>query len=59
MRLRYFIRPFEGKMRVSVFLPSANMYEYSSTLYDMARKKDHNVTVRYLLPYSQDLWEFL
>ncbi len=59
MRLRYFIRPFEGKMRVSVFLPSANMYEYSSVLYDMARKKDHNVTVRYLLPYSQDLWEFL
>ena len=59
MRLRYFIKPFDGKMRVSVFLPSASMYEYNSILYDMARKKDHNVAIRYLLPYSQDLWDFL
>jgi hypothetical protein len=59
MRLRYFIKPFDGKMRVSVFLPSASMYEYNSILYEMARKRDHNVTIRYLLPYSQDLWDFL
>ena len=59
MRLRYFIKPFDGKMRVSVFLPSASMYEYNSILYEMARKKDHNVAIRYLLPYTQDLWDFL
>jgi len=59
MRLRYFLKPVGSKMRVSVFLPGASMYEYYSILYSIARKKEHNITVLHLMPYSPDVWEFL
>jgi hypothetical protein len=30
-----------------------------SLLYNMARKNEYAITVRYLLPYSPEVWEFL
>jgi len=59
MRLRYFLKPLGTRMRISVFLPNASMYEYYSLLYSMARKNEYAITVRYLLPYSPEVWEFL
>lgn len=59
MRLRYFIKPVEKRMRVTVFVPSASMFEYYSILYDVARKTERDLSVRYLRPYSPDVWNFL
>ncbi len=59
MRLRYFLKPVDGKLRINVFLPTSTIYEYYSILYNIARKKEHDITIRHLLPYSPDIWEFL
>lgn len=59
MRLRYFIKPREGNLEVTVFLPSAILYEYYSVLYNIARKMTGRIMAKYILPYSQDIWDFI
>ena len=59
MRVRFFIRPVSGRLRVTVFMPSANIYEYYSIIFDVARKTDNRIAVRHLLPYTQDVWNFI
>jgi|GEM_PF-1758013 hypothetical protein len=59
MRLRYFVKPRDGNLEVTVFLPSAILYEYYSVLYNIARKMRGRVLAKYILPYSQDIWDFI
>jgi hypothetical protein len=59
LRLRYFAKIHEGKIQLSVFLPASSVYEYSSILYEFARKRDHELTIKYLLPYTPAVWEFI
>ncbi|MHB1492509.1 MAG: hypothetical protein ACYCSG_03895 [Thermoplasmataceae archaeon] len=59
MRLRYFLKPVLGKLQVNVFVPSSNLYEYYSTLYEFERNDFKDITIRYLLPYSPQIWEFI
>ncbi len=59
MRLRHFVRSTGEKLRISVLLPTVSVYEYYSLLYEIARKKEHKIVVRYLLPYSSDIWDFI
>jgi hypothetical protein len=59
MRLRYFIRIHDGKIQQSVFIPTASVYEYSSFLYEFAREKDHGLVIRYIMPYTSAVWEFI
>jgi hypothetical protein len=42
-----------------VFLPTASIYEYYSIIFDVARKTENRVVVRHLLPYTQDVWNFV
>jgi len=59
MRLRYFVKPRDGNLELTVFLPSAILYEYYSVLYNLARKMRGRVLAKYILPYSQDIWDFI
>jgi hypothetical protein len=59
MRLRYFVKPRDGNLEVTVFLPSAILYEYYSVLYNIARKMKGKILAKYILPYSQDIWDFI
>ena len=59
MRLRYFVKPRDGNLEVTVFLPSAILYEYYSVLYNVARKMKGKILAKYILPYTQDIWEFI
>lgn len=59
VRMRFFVKPQEGKLQVTVFLPSSQVYEYYSILYGVARAENNKVVVRHLLPYSQEVWDFL
>ncbi|MHB1708442.1 MAG: hypothetical protein ACYCT2_03060 [Thermoplasmataceae archaeon] len=59
MRLRYFVKPRDGNLEVTVFLPSAVLYEYYSVLYNIARKMKGKIIAKYILPYSHDIWEFI
>jgi hypothetical protein len=59
MRTRFFIKPFGEKLQITVFLPSASIYEYYSIIFEIARKTENSVAVRHLLPYTQDVWNFI
>lgn len=59
MRTRYFIKHAGNKLEMQVFLPATSLYEYSSILYDMARKHRNNIVVTALLPFSSDIWNFV
>jgi hypothetical protein len=59
MRIRYFIRIVNEKLEVTVFLPTSTVYEYYSILYKIARENKQDIIVKYLLPYSQEIWEFI
>ena len=59
MRLRYFVKPRDGNLEVTVFLPSAILYEYYSVLYNISRKMKGKILAKYILPYSQDIWDFI
>ena len=59
MRTRFFIKPAGERLHVTVFLPTASIYEYYSIIFDVARKTENKVAVRNLLPYTQDVWNFV
>ncbi len=59
MRIRFFVKPLGDRLQVSVFLPSGSIYEYYSIIFEMERKTDNKVTIRYLLPYTHDVWNFI
>ena len=59
MRMRYFVRPQDGAIDVTVFLPTGSIYEYYSILFEVARNNRTMFTVKTLMPYSPDVWEFL
>ena len=59
MRTRYFIKPTHDRLQITVFIPTANIYEYCSILFDIARKTENQLKVKYLLPYTQDVWDII
>ena len=59
MRTRFFIKPSGEKLQITVFLPSASIYEYYSIIFEIARKTENRVSVRHLLPYTHDVWNFV
>ena len=59
MRTRFFIKPTGERLHITVFLPTASIYEYYSIIFDVARKTENRVVVRHLLPYTQDVWNFV
>lgn len=59
IRMRFFVKPLNGKLEVSTFLPTSQVYEYYSILYDVARLEKNSIVVKYLMPYSSDLWDFI
>lgn len=59
IRNRYFIKLKDGRLEVTVFLPTANAYEYCSILFDMARKEREELVVKYKFPYTKEVWEFV
>lgn len=59
MRTRYFIKQAGDKLEMQVFLPSNSVYEYSSILYEMARKHQSDMIVTAVMPYSQEIWDFV
>ena len=58
-RIRFFVKPFGDRYEVTVFIPSVNIYEYYSIVYDVARKYQNTVTVKNILPYSPEIWDFI
>ena len=59
MRLRFFIKPKDGNLEVTVFLPSSLLYEYYSVLYNLTRKMGGRIITKYILPYTPDVWDFI
>ncbi|MCL5804238.1 MAG: hypothetical protein M1306_02915 [Candidatus Thermoplasmatota archaeon] len=59
MRIRFFLKPQNNKYEVTVFLPTGSIYEYYSIIYNIARKHENTITVKHILPYTQDVWEFI
>ncbi len=59
MTIRVFLKPQNNKYEVTVFLPTGSIYEYYSIIYNIARKHENTITVKHILPYTQDVWEFI
>ncbi|HLH85522.1 MAG TPA: hypothetical protein VKU79_01490 [Thermoplasmataceae archaeon] len=59
MRFRFFIKPFRNALEVHVLLPSSSVLEYYSIILDVARKSGHKVSIKYVMPYSQDIWNYV
>ena len=59
MRIRYFIRESEEKLKASVFVPTASVYEFSSIIFDLARAYEGKIEVENLMPYSSDVWDLI
>ncbi|MEM0159047.1 MAG: hypothetical protein QW812_06005 [Thermoplasmataceae archaeon] len=59
MRFRFFIKPFRNSLEVHVILPSSSMFEYYSIILDAAEKNGHKVYIKYIMPYSQEIWNFI
>ena len=59
MRVRFFIKPFGDRLETSVFVPTENVYEYYSILFDIARKHGNKITVKHILPFTQEVWNFV
>ncbi|EQD37969.1 hypothetical protein B2A_11689, partial [mine drainage metagenome] len=58
-RIRFFIKPAGERLEVSVFLPSSNVYDYYSILFAIAREQKNKVTVKYIVPFTQDVWNYV
>lgn len=58
IRMRFFVKPLNGKLEVSTFLPTSQVYEYYSILYDVERVESNSIVVKYLMPYSSVVWDF-
>lgn len=59
MRVRFFIKPDIESFEATVFLPTSSIYDYYSILFDVARRSGNKLSVKYLLPYTQNIWEFI
>lgn len=59
MRLRFFIKPIDGNLEVTVLLPSSLLYEYYSVLYNLSRKMNGKIIAKYIMPYTPDIWNFI
>lgn len=59
MRTRYFIKPTGNNMEFIVFLPTSNVYEYYSLLYQTARENKNGLIVTALQPYTPEIWDYL
>ncbi len=59
MRIRYFIKPIGNELELNVMLPEANVYEYYSILYRLARETGNKIVVSAILPYTDHFWESL
>jgi hypothetical protein len=59
MRMRYFVKPSDGNIDVTVFLPAGSLYEYYSILFEVARKNRMSFVLKNLMPYSPDIWELI
>ena len=59
MRVRFFIKPSGDRLETSVFVPTENVYEYYSILFNIARKYGNRITVKHILPYSQEIWNYV
>lgn len=58
LRTRYFIKSNGDSLEFIVFLPSNNVYEYYTMLYEIARENRHGIMVSALMPYSPSIWEY-
>lgn len=58
-RIRFFLKPVQEKLEVSVFLPKSSVYDYYSMLFAIAREHGNKVTVKHILPFTQDIWNFV
>lgn len=59
MRTRYFLKPRGESAELNVFLPSNSVYEYYSILYSIARQHKDDIVVSTLMPYAQEVWDFV
>lgn len=59
IRMRFFVKPVSGKLQVTVFLPTNQVYEYYSILFDAEKSENSSIVVKYLLPYSGEIWNFV
>ncbi len=59
VRMRFFVKPGDGKLQVTVFLPSNQVYEYYSIIFNVARASNNVVRIKHILPYGRDVWDFL
>lgn len=58
-RIMFFLKPLQERLEVSVFLPRSSVYDYYSILFATAREQGNKVTVKYILPFTQDIWNFV
>lgn len=59
IRIRFFVKPYNDKFEVTVFVPTKNIFDYYSIVFSTARKYKRSVTVKYILPYTEDIWNFI
>ncbi len=59
MRIAYFGKLLSGKIEVTVFLPTDVIYEFYKILYQVAEETKNEVIVKYLIPYSENVWDFI
>ncbi|MHB1441098.1 MAG: hypothetical protein ACYCSO_10250 [Cuniculiplasma sp.] len=59
IRIAYFGKLQNGKIEVTVFLPTDFLYEFYSILYEVADETDNKVIVKTVIPYSQGVWDFI
>ncbi len=59
MRTAYFGKMQSGKIEVTVFIPTDVLYEFYQVLYQVAEETENEVIVKYLIPYSEDIWDFI
>jgi len=58
-RFRFFVKPVRERLEVSVFLPRSSVYDYYSMLFAIAREQNNKVTVKHILPFTQDVWNYV
>ena len=59
IRTAYFGKMQSGKIEVTVFIPTDVIYEFYQVLYQVAEETKNEVIVKYLVPYSEDIWDFI
>lgn len=58
-RLRYFIKPCENGVEVSVFLPESSVYEYYSMLFSKVKDNGNKIVVSRIMPFTNKIWDYL